>query len=90
MRLVHAMAPSLWLVMGDFNALFGAHEKSGRSSSASSRQDFLSTVNDYIHHCLNMRGSFVTWTNSRGRLDPRDHVEAWLDRALYFEYWLSY
>jgi len=50
LRLVQAMAPSLWLVIEDFNILFGAHEKTEKPSSASSCQDFLSVLNDCVLH----------------------------------------
>ena len=59
-------------------------------SSTSSYHYFPSAINYCDLHCLNMKGSFLTWTNSWGQLDPRDHVEAQLDRALCSKDWLSH
>ena len=50
LRLVSAMAPSLWLVIGDFNILVGTHKKTENPSSASSCQDFLLVLNDCVLH----------------------------------------
>jgi len=37
-----------------------------------------------------MTGSLLTWTNSRGWPDPRDHIEALFDRAFFSEDWPSH
>jgi len=87
LRSVHAMACSLIPVMGDINALYVAHKKIGRPLSVTSWQDFFLDVDDCVH-CLDIGGSFFTWTNSWDWLNLRDHV--WLNRALCSEDWLSH
>ena len=59
LRSVHVMTPSLWVVMEDLNTSFGAHEKTGKPLLASSCQDFLSVVDEYILHCLDIRLSLI-------------------------------
>ncbi|KAK1583210.1 hypothetical protein Q3G72_021859 [Acer saccharum] len=86
---IYLIAPSSWMVIGDFNAVFGAHEKIGRPPIHSSCQYFNDVVEDCHLNCLATRGSFFTWTNGRGHDGIHSRVEERLDRALCSEGWLS-
>ncbi|PRQ42072.1 putative RNA-directed DNA polymerase [Rosa chinensis] len=77
------------MVIGDFNAVLGAHEKSGGPSpSRLSCADFqsMSDTCDFVH--LDTSGLFFTWSNG---WSTSGHVELRLDRCLcdttWFEAW---
>ncbi|KAK0572671.1 hypothetical protein LWI29_035148 [Acer saccharum] len=61
----------------------------GRPLPLSSCQDFLSVVDDCHLHCMDMTGSFYTWTSARGQTGINSRVKARLDRALCSNGWLA-
>ena len=78
LHLLNCQGP--WCCMGDFNAVLGAHEKTGgRPPPTISCDDFLSFTNDADLHHLPTSGSFLTWTNGRR---GRNNIQLHLDRAL--------
>ena len=54
-----------WFLIGDFNAYFGAHEKTGRPPIALSCQDFIYAMANCSLTCLDTRCSHYTWANNR-------------------------
>ncbi|XP_062011846.1 uncharacterized protein LOC133728442 [Rosa rugosa] len=68
------------LLVGDFNAILGAHEKTGgRMPTRVSCDDFQHMV-DVCHLTqIDLKGSLFTWTNGRG---VGSHIEMLLDRKL--------
>lgn len=75
-----------WLVIGDFNAIMGTHEKLGRiPPSAQSCEDFSLMIQDCNLITLNAIGSAYTWARKIG---PR-FTACRLDRALCNEYWFD-
>ncbi|XP_024190656.1 uncharacterized protein LOC112194671 [Rosa chinensis] len=68
-----------WMVIGDFNAVLGAHEcLGGQPPIRSSCEDFRSVTElcDFSH--MDTSGAFFTWARGHGR----SHIERRLDRAL--------
>jgi hypothetical protein len=56
----------LWLYIGDFNVILGAHEKRSRRPPPSlSCDDFLYWSNANVLNHMPTLGSFFTWTNGR-------------------------
>jgi hypothetical protein len=75
------------LLVGDFNALIGAHEHRGASNPARlPMEDFhaWSDANNLIH--LPTKGAFFTWSN--GRRGSRN-TQRRLDRAICNQLWLD-
>ena len=71
---------SNWFAIGDYNACFGAHEKTGLPPFRRSYFEFIKAVEDYNLTTLDTKGPFYTWSNNcRGR----DRVDIRLDRVLY-------
>ena len=75
-----------WLVFGDFNCLFGSHEKrGGLPPSAVSCQEFQQMCSSCQLLDVNTRGLSYTWTNRRTyeRLDRAlcnlEWIESWLN-----------
>ncbi|WCJ43864.1 hypothetical protein M5689_024573 [Euphorbia peplus] len=68
-----------WSIMGDFNAMRGAHEKTGGPPLNISCREF----NSFLDNCdmteIDTKGPFFTWTNGR---HGRAHVECKLDRVV--------
>jgi len=78
----------LWLFIGDFNAILGAHEKRGRRPPPSlSCEDFLNWTNANILNHLSTLGSFFTWTNGRFGIE---NVALHLDSAVCNEDWINF
>ncbi|KAL6212117.1 hypothetical protein ACLB2K_017338 [Fragaria x ananassa] len=76
----------LWMVIGDFNAVLGAHESSGGGTpNRSSCEDFRSVTELCNFQHLDTSSAFFTW--SRG-LGPR-RIERRLDRSLCDETWFN-
>jgi len=74
-----------WIFWGNFNAVLGAHEKSGRRLPPSiSCTDFLSWSNANLLLHLNTNSVQFTWNN--GRLDSNS-VFLRLDRGICNEAW---
>ncbi|KAK2646286.1 hypothetical protein Ddye_021481 [Dipteronia dyeriana] len=75
-----SLVSSSWLVVGDFNAVLGAHESLGLHSPArSSCEDFKSVIEDCDLIGIRSQGARFTWARSRY---PCIIVERRLDRAL--------
>jgi len=84
---VIGMYHGLWLFLGDFNAVLGAHEKRGRRPPPSlSCMDFLHWSNANLLSHLPSFGSFFTWSNGRLGLEK---VTLRLDRAISNIVWLN-
>ncbi|KAL6224666.1 hypothetical protein ACLB2K_003521 [Fragaria x ananassa] len=75
------------LLVGDFNAILGAHEKSGgRLPTRVSCHEFQHMV-DVCHLTqIDLKGSPFTWTNGRG---VGSHIEMLLDRCFCSIPWLD-
>ena len=70
-----------WYMIEDLNAFFGSHEKrGGRVPSLRSCSDFSSAMANCHLTCLDIRGSYFTWTNNRA---GQHRIYIRLDRALY-------
>ncbi|XP_062014240.1 uncharacterized protein LOC133730715 [Rosa rugosa] len=76
------------LLVGDFNAILGAHEKTGgRLPTRVSCDDFQHMV-DVCHLTqIDLKGSPFTWTNGRG---VSSHIEMLLGRCFCSIPWLDY
>ncbi|XVE86635.1 hypothetical protein DITRI_Ditri18aG0050200 [Diplodiscus trichospermus] len=78
-----------WLVLGDFNACFGAHEnRGGRTPSNRSCYDFRTAMDLCELSCFKTKGLLFTWTNkSHGEAI----IEIRLDKAFFnnnsLQYW---
>lgn len=86
-RDINSSISDAWMLIGDFNAVLGAHEKNGGCPPpriyCSEFQDMSDNCN-LIH--LNTIGSYYTWSNgwrSRGRIELR------LDRSMCNSTWLD-
>ncbi|XP_055962061.1 uncharacterized protein LOC130015619 [Mercurialis annua] len=80
LRQLNFSSPDLWFVIGDFNAVFGAHEKmGGRPPNIQSCSEFITACDDCDLSCINTRGNLFTWSNMR---IGDNHIELHLDRAL--------
>jgi hypothetical protein len=78
----------LWVFLGDFNAVLGAHKKRARRLRPSlSCNDFMSWTNANLLLHLNSNGVQFTWNN--GRLDF-DSVFLQLDHAICNEAWTNF
>ena len=79
---------SSWCVLGDFNAVLGAHEKLGRAPASTPCRNFCSFIDDCMLSHVSSRGSFYTWSNGRHGIS---RVECRLDRVLgnisFFNQW---
>ena len=75
---ISSMNLSNWFVLGDFNACFGAHEKTGRPPPRRSCSEFLSAMSDCGLTYLDTRGPLFTWKNNR---TCAQRVDIRLDRA---------
>lgn len=76
-----------WFVIGDFNAVIGAHEKkSGPPPLNISCDEFVDFTNacDLIH--IDTVGTKLTWTNGR---KGRSRTDIRLDRAIFNTPWYS-
>lgn len=72
--------PHPWLILGDFNAVLGSHEKiGGNPPLLASCNDFMTWTNDgdFVH--LPTIGNELTWTNGR---QGRHKILQLLDRAI--------
>jgi hypothetical protein len=77
-----------WIFVGDFNAILGAHEKSGRRLPPTiSCNDFLGWTNVNLLLHLDTFGALYTWYN--GRLNS-DSIALRLDRAICNEAWTDF
>ncbi|XP_057770983.1 uncharacterized protein LOC130990768 [Salvia miltiorrhiza] len=79
------------LMIGDFNAVLGAHERRGRRTPASRPcSEFCSFIEDHDLIQSDSSGPFFTWTDRRRFPFP---IESVLDRALFsqdfFDIWYS-
>lgn len=77
---IYDFQPSGTLLVGDFNAILGAHEKIGGKlplNIACSDFQQWSTVNSLLH--LDTNGVLYTWSNNRA---GRAFIAQRLDRAL--------
>ena len=81
---------SCWSVIGDFNAVLGAHEKTGNSPAPGPCNDFCTFMDDCLLSEIPTNGAMYTWTNGR---HGNARVESKLDKALanfeFFNYWNS-
>ena len=79
---------SSWCVLGDFNAVLGAHEKTGRAPALGPCTDFRSFIDDCLFSEVISHGAKFTWTNWR---HGNARVDSKLDRALanfhFFDHW---
>ncbi|KAK1587201.1 hypothetical protein Q3G72_010563 [Acer saccharum] len=57
---VHSSNSTTWLVLGNFNVVLGAHEKTGKPPPIISCQNFSEMMSDCELHCLDTRGPFYT------------------------------
>ncbi|XP_057812491.1 uncharacterized protein LOC131026578 [Salvia miltiorrhiza] len=70
-----------FLMIGDFNAILGAHERRGRRVPASTPcEDFRAFIDDHDLIQPDTSGPFFTWTDRRRFPAP---IESVLDRALF-------
>ncbi|KAL6206762.1 hypothetical protein ACLB2K_024009 [Fragaria x ananassa] len=75
------------LVVGDFNAVLGAHEKSGGNLPRRvSCDEFQAMVDTCSLVQIDLKGSPFTWTNGRGLAS---HIEMLLDRCFCSLPWLD-
>ena len=84
-----SIAPSdkSWLLIGDFNAILGAHERSGgRLPNSSSCADFANMIAVNSLQYIPVKGAFFTWS----RFSARGFIECRLDRALCNSKWLDF
>ena len=76
------------LIIGDFNAILGAHEKrDSRSPLPLSCEDFLNWTNANLLNHLPPLGSFYTWTI--GRFE-KENVALRLDMLVCNEDWINF
>ena len=76
-----------WMIMGDFNAVLGAHEKMGGNlPNTRSCEDFALMIEDCNLEVLNTTGSQFTWARKSGSR----YVACRLDRALCSNSWIDY
>ncbi|WCJ18474.1 Retrovirus-related Pol polyprotein from type-1 retrotransposable element R2 [Euphorbia peplus] len=68
-----------WVLMGDFNALLGPQEKTGRPPNRRSCSEFHNFIDTGDFFNVETAGSLYTWTNGQF---GSSHVECRLDRAL--------
>ncbi|KAK9930542.1 hypothetical protein M0R45_027578 [Rubus argutus] len=75
------------LILGDFNSILGAHEKSGGNlPRCVSCDEFQAMVDTCGLILLDLKGSPFTWTNGRGL---SSHIEMLLDRCFCSLPWLD-
>ena len=81
-----------WAVIGDFNSVMGAHEKTGPRITQIACTEFREAIDNANLLELDTKGTLYTWTNGSGR-GNRDHIECRLDRAFTsspcLDYWDS-
>lgn len=63
----------LWILIGGFNSVIGAHEKTGKPSLRYSCEEFRSTMDACSLQVIVTKGVYYIWTNSRGDF----HVKCW-------------
>ena len=88
-HLLQSLAPSdsPWLLIGDFNAILGAHERRGGNlPNSTSCHDFSKMIDDIELHEITMKGAPFTWA----RKSARGYMECKLDRALCNSAWLEH
>lgn len=74
-------------MFGDFNKIFGRHEKKGgRAIPEGQMNDFISLLNDCDLQDMGFKGVKYTWCNRRG---ARDCISERLDRFLANSKWLN-
>lgn len=75
-----------WLVLGDFNAVTGAHERMGGNlKNRTACREFCEMIDDSNLIEIETTGSKFTWSNGRASR----YVESRLDRALCNSYWID-
>ena len=75
-----------WLVIGDFNVILGAHEKTGgRLPDPRSCDDFATMISDCNLFDIPSSGAQFTWARKSGTR----YVECRLDRALCNSHWFE-
>ncbi|KAM5549757.1 hypothetical protein ABKV19_000925 [Rosa sericea] len=75
------------LLVGDFNAILGAHEKTGGRLPTRVSCDDFQTMVDVCHLTqIDLKGSPFTWTNGRG---VGSHIEMLLDMCFCSIPWLN-
>lgn len=82
LRLVHSLASSRWLVVGDFNLILRASEKSTSNINRRNIGRFRSFVDDVNLKEIYLQGRRYTWSNER-----QTPVMAQLDRVLVSVDW---
>ncbi|RZC55482.1 hypothetical protein C5167_014343 [Papaver somniferum] len=86
MRPRSANLPGPWCIIGDFNAVMGAHEKSSvPPPTKASCDDFLAFSETNDLHYLDTRGASYTWTSTR---KGRHHTELRLERVICNKQWI--
>ena len=78
---LHNLCPPTtpWLLLGDFNAILGSHERvGGKPPNATSCSDFSMMIDNCNLEEIPTKGSPFTWA----RLSSRGYMECRLDRAL--------
>ena len=85
---LHNLCPPTtpWLLLGDFNAILGSHERvGGKPPNATSCSDFSMMIDNCNLEEIPTKGSPFTWA----RLSSRGYMECRLDRALCNSHWLD-
>ena len=73
-----------WLILGDFNAVLGAHERmGGRSPNPTSCSNFANMIAMINLQEIESKGASFTWARD-------GYMECKLDRALYNIGWLEF
>lgn len=79
-----------WILVGDFNAITGAHERiGGNLPPNTSCTEFSTMIDDCNLSHLDTEGNFLTWANNRA--SNYNYMEQRLDRALsnihFYDVW---
>ncbi|CAN6253637.1 unnamed protein product [Urochloa humidicola] len=79
LRWISQNAPEKWLVIGDFNLILAASDKSNDNLNRRLMRAFREVVRDLELKELNLRGRKFTWTN--------EHTQTRIDRAFCSSSW---
>ena len=79
-----------WLLMGDFNAIIGAHENlEGRTPSPTACSDYASMISDNELRDIETKGARFTWARFSTRGDMECRLVRSICKYLWLEFWSS-
>lgn len=65
----------LWIILGDFNVIFGAHAKMGSASSGTSYHEFNEAIDVMDIVNVDTLGSFFTWAHRGLQIFVEFHLD---------------